>query len=40
MKPFLVAVVAAAAIAIGAYFVLERLQTPSSGAYTTQGARP
>ena len=39
MKSFLSACVAVVLIAVGSWFVLERVQVPSSKAFTTTGAR-
>jgi hypothetical protein len=39
MKSFIIACVAALAIATGAAFVLEHLQEPAMSAYSTTGAR-
>jgi hypothetical protein len=39
MKVFIVACLAAAAVAIGAVVVLDGLQKPVSSAYTTSGVR-
>ena len=39
MKSFLAACVAVVVIAVAGWFVLERIQTPVTVAYTTSGVR-